>query len=124
MMALDRDQPLITMKRIFYPKWWLQATGYFEHHGNFGPGVILFDSNPESVNTGSGSGSGSGVRVVAGILLTSVLSCVVTAAAVMFYLQQQGKGLMLLPGGGSGGGGSAARVARHEYTPINSDMEL
>ena len=23
-----------------------EATGYFEHHGNFGPGVILFEPSP------------------------------------------------------------------------------
>jgi hypothetical protein len=107
MMALNRDQPLITMKRLFYPKWWLQATGYFEHHGNFGPGVILFAPSPDA-------NAGAGVAYFAGLLLTSVLSCVVTVAAVMYYLQRQDKVQM------TGG----ARIARHEYTPINSDAEL
>lgn len=46
MIATNRDQPQIMMKRLFYPKWWLQATGYFNQHGNFGPGVILFAPNP------------------------------------------------------------------------------
>jgi hypothetical protein len=110
MMALDRDQPLITMKRLFYPKWWLLATNYFEHHGNFGPGVILFAPNP----TDADAGATSGVAHFAGLLLTSMVSCAVTVAAVMYYLRRQEKVHM------TGG----VRIARHEYTPINSDAML
>lgn len=36
------------MTRLFYPAWWLKATGYFDSKINTGPGVIMFASNPSS----------------------------------------------------------------------------
>ena len=31
---------------VFYPRWWLEAVGYFTHPGNKDPRAILFSSNP------------------------------------------------------------------------------
>lgn len=31
---------------MFYPRWWLEAVGYFTHPGNKDPRAILFSSNP------------------------------------------------------------------------------
>jgi hypothetical protein len=39
----DKD---IAMKRLFYPAWWLNATGYFNSKINTGPGVIMFSPGP------------------------------------------------------------------------------
>ena len=36
------------MRKLFYPKSWLDATGYWDNKPNTGPGVILF--NPNSYN--------------------------------------------------------------------------
>lgn len=131
MMALNRDQPLITMKRFFYPKWWLEATGYFEHKGVFGPDTILFAPTPGSGSAAAGTGAGTGVAVspvevgattsdagwYAGLMMTAVLSSLATMAVVLYVLQREGKGAMHL-------GGlelpKAFSGARHEYTPINS----
>ena len=96
MIALNRDQPQIFMKRLFYPKWWLQATGYFEHHGNFGPGVILFEPTPTVVD-----GSASSVSYPAAVVLTAVLSSIVTMLATMYYIKSR-------------------EAKRYEYTPIPS----
>lgn len=93
MIATALDQPSIVMKRLFYPKWWLEATGYFLHHGNFGPGVILFSPSPVSADT-------SAISYSASLVLTAVGSSLVTVLGVMYVLNRQNK--------------------RREYTPIPS----
>ena len=40
----------IVMKKLFYPKWWLDATGFFNNKPNTGEGVIMFSSNPNSTS--------------------------------------------------------------------------
>jgi hypothetical protein len=96
MIAMNRDQPLITMKRLFYPKWWLQATGYFEHHGNFGPGVILFEPSPTEVSAQAAS-----ISYSAAMVLTAVVSSILTVMGTLYYVRsREGK--------------------RHEYAPIPS----
>ena len=111
MMALDLEKPDINMKRLFYPKWWLEATGYFEHKGQFGPDAILFAPSPTSSNSASAS-----LSYYSGLILTSVISSIATAALVMYYFQQQGGGKVQM--------GAGMYVPRHEYTPINSNSEL
>lgn len=58
----------ISMKKLFYPKWWLDLTGYFKNTITSGPGVILF-----APRGGSGS-SGGGDASVAALLVTAVVS--------------------------------------------------
>lgn len=93
MIATALDQPTIVMRRLFYPKWWLEATGYFLHHGNFGPGVILFEPTPASADS-------SAVSYTASLVLTAVGSSLLTVLGVMYVVNRQNK--------------------RHEYTPIPS----
>jgi hypothetical protein len=45
----DKD---IAMKRLFYPAWWLKATGYFDSKINTGPGVIMFSPGPHRGSNG------------------------------------------------------------------------
>jgi dipeptidase len=47
------DQPNIQMKKLFYPKWWLEATGYFNNKINAAPGVILFSPSPDAIQSGT-----------------------------------------------------------------------
>ena len=92
---MGRDQPMINMKRLFYPKWWLEATGYFNHHGNFGPDVILFTPTPTA------TAGHSSVGYSAAMVLTAVASSVVTLLATMYVLK-------------------ARQDKRFEYAPIPS----
>ncbi len=46
------DAPTIDMKQLFYPKSWLDATGYFKNKINTGPDVILFSPGPSSSANG------------------------------------------------------------------------
>jgi len=94
MIATALDQPSIVMRKLFYPKWWLEATGYFLHKGNFGPGVILFEPTPETVT------SSSALSYTATMVLVAVCSSLVTVLGVMYILHRQNK--------------------RHEYAPIPS----
>ena len=77
--ALDLDQPDIYMQTMFYPKFWLDATGYWLNKPNLGPGVLLFDANP------AGAGSGS---VLATVLVTAVLSSLCTLLVGAYWLRR------------------------------------
>jgi len=44
--AQTLDGPKITMTKLFYPEWWLEAVGYFNQKPNQIPGMIWFNSNP------------------------------------------------------------------------------
>ena len=96
MIATGLDQPSIVMRKLFYPKWWLEATGYFLHKGNFGPGVILFEPTPATVV----AASSSALSYTATMVLVAVCSSLVTVLGVMYVLHRQNK--------------------RHEYAPIPS----
>lgn len=95
MIATGLDQPSIVMRKLFYPKWWLEATGYFLHKGNFGPGVILFEPTPATT-----ASSSSALSYTATMVLVAVCSSLVTVLGVMYVLRRQSK--------------------RHEYAPIPS----
>jgi hypothetical protein len=56
--AQNLDGSAIEMKKFFYPKFWLESTGYFDNKINAAPGVILFSPNPvESALSSSSSSS-------------------------------------------------------------------
>jgi len=50
--AEDLDKGSIHMVKLFYPKYWLDATGYFNNKINTGPDVIMFQP---SMNTSNNS---------------------------------------------------------------------
>ena len=63
-------EPTIAFERMFYPRWWLEAVGYFNIPGN--KGGILFEPNPQA--------AGGQVSVFAfwsGILLSIALTTMV-----------------------------------------------
>mmetsp|Transcript_15414 Transcript_15414/g.25781 ORF Transcript_15414/g.25781 Transcript_15414/m.25781 type:complete len:167 (-) Transcript_15414:1028-1528(-) len=77
---LDGDQ--ISMTKLFYPKWWLEAVGYFDKNkGNFGPGVILFEPSPTS-------GTGGGVNAM-GVLSACILTSMASVALTLYVLHRQ-----------------------------------
>lgn len=59
----------VEMTRLFYPGWWLKATGYFDSKINTGPGVIMFASNPYG---------GNGWTWLIALLFTAVFSSIVS----------------------------------------------
>jgi len=66
-IATQRDTPNLVMVKMFYPQWWLNATGYYNNKPNFGPGVLMFDTPP-----GFSSSSMSMVGLVAWTLAVLV----------------------------------------------------
>jgi len=45
------------MERLFYPKWWLTASGYFLEPPESGKDVIMFDSSPISADGSTSTGA-------------------------------------------------------------------
>ena len=44
----DIDKATYTVNRMFYPRWWLQAVGFFQHHGV--AGGIMFEPAPSGAD--------------------------------------------------------------------------
>lgn len=69
-IATKTDTPKLVMVKMFYPQWWLNATGYYNNKPNFGPGVLMFDSAPIFGSViGDGDNSSAGA---AGFSLSAV----------------------------------------------------
>jgi dipeptidase len=47
------DQPTIQIKRFFYPRWWLESTGFFEHPGNK-DGILFSPNNGGVIDSAKG----------------------------------------------------------------------
>ncbi len=45
-IANDLTEKDIRMTKLFYPRSWLEATGFFDNHAASGPDVIMFEPNP------------------------------------------------------------------------------
>jgi hypothetical protein len=46
--AEDLAEPTISMHKFFYPKWFLDASGFWNNKPNVGPDVIMFQPTPNS----------------------------------------------------------------------------
>jgi hypothetical protein len=91
MIATLTDQPLIKMKAMWYPMWYMEITNFFSHPGHFGNDTILFAPNPEGpVSPSAAVGAGTSVAGAAVLVLTAVLSSAVTLMAAMHFLKMQG----------------------------------
>ncbi len=66
-IAENLDTPTIHMRKLFYPKYWLDATGYWDSKSNSGPGVILFASNEETLTLSQSNG-----RVFTAVVFTTI----------------------------------------------------
>ena len=89
------DQPDIAMVTMFYPKYWLDATGYWLNKPNLGPGVLLFDANPEA-------GAATTSSTLAAVVVTAIVSSLCTALIGGYLLR-----------------GKLQLQQRHQYTPID-----
>eukprot|EP00599_Poterioochromonas_sp_BG-1_P014650 CAMPEP_0173160280 /NCGR_PEP_ID=MMETSP1105-20130129/17739_1 /TAXON_ID=2985 /ORGANISM="Ochromonas sp., Strain BG-1" /LENGTH=188 /DNA_ID=CAMNT_0014079131 /DNA_START=179 /DNA_END=742 /DNA_ORIENTATION=- len=71
-----QDKETIEIKRFFYPRWWLQTVGFFDHPGN--KEGILFAPAPGSV-----SGKG-GVVVGSNDVASNVMTVMITG--LLFFV--------------------------------------
>lgn len=67
-VAENLDQPSIKMRKMFYPKSWLDATGYWVNKPNSGEGVIMFASNAEYISMQDSNG-----RVFSACVFTTMI---------------------------------------------------
>lgn len=66
----------ITVNKIFYPKWWLDAVGYFAVPPNNDPNLIVFSANPFA--TGSVSTTFWVVSMVLAVIASAYVSSILT----------------------------------------------
>jgi len=99
--AIQLDQPVIKMTKMFYPKWWLEATGYFNNGPNQIADAILFEENP----TSSGNYASAG-EYYSDLLMWGVL----VGAAALGVGFVAGKKVMQRTGG------------HHQYSPIDNHL--
>ncbi len=83
-VAEDLNEPTIHMRKLFYPKYWLDATGYWNSKSNSGPGVILFSSGEDVIITASQSNR----RVFAAVIVTTSLVGILTVFVTKRYQQK------------------------------------
>jgi len=82
-VAEQLDSPKLVMRRLFYPKWWLDLTGYWKNAAVKGPDVILFDQNP----AGSEKGAFSYNAMYTAVLVTALVSIALTALAGSYLVR-------------------------------------
>jgi hypothetical protein len=70
---------LLPPRAVFYPRWWLDAVGYFTHPPNKDPKAILFAPNPTTVADQSIS------------LTVAMMVCLFTALAFSSFGYQYAK---------------------------------
>ena len=76
-IAENLDTPTIRMRKLFYPKYWLDATGYWDSKSNSGPGVILFASNEEILTL-----SQSNFHVFIAVVFTTIVVVILSILIV------------------------------------------
>lgn len=100
--ALQLDKRDIKMTKMFYPKWWLEATGFFKNAPNDIDGAIMYASDPSiEVDTRYATSS----EYYAGVLFSGLVVGMITL------------GVGFLAGKRDG-----AKVGRHSYQPIDSQL--
>jgi hypothetical protein len=70
---------LLSLALVFYPRWWLEAVGYFTHPPNRDPKAILFSPNPSEVTSATTS------------IATTLLACLMTATVFSAFGYQYAK---------------------------------
>lgn len=83
-IVTGRDEVYVSIKKMFYPKWWLHKIGYFSGHGN--PEAQNDDPNNWIYFSSGPNGAGSGVA--AGWMALSLLT-VLLAGGLGYFLGHQ-----------------------------------
>jgi hypothetical protein len=75
------------MKKLFYPKWWLDITGYWKNKPNIGPGVILFDPSPSLPSDSESLARYYKDGTISALFFTAILSSALTLLAGLFFIR-------------------------------------
>lgn len=86
-IAENLGQPDIHMRKLFYPKYWLDATGYWLNKPLSGPDFITFASNPQDMITIAESNA----RIVGTAIFFSALTCALTLVIAFLYSRKESK---------------------------------
>ncbi|CAE7770790.1 unnamed protein product [Symbiodinium microadriaticum] len=78
--AEDLDAKDIKMRRLFYPKWWLDAVGFFNSTPNRDPKAIMFAPNPAAPVSTEGELAYTHASYMTGIVAAALLA---SAASVV-----------------------------------------
>ena len=98
------------MHKLFYPKYWLDATGYFNNKPNTGSNVLMF-----STWSGGGVGGGSERGGVSMVFVLSVTVCIVCVSMLFgMYIGRKYNPMYTNTIIGSSGNS----VYTHQYQPI------
>jgi hypothetical protein len=73
----------VTIKKLFYPKWWLETVGFFNYPGNKNGILFAPNSNSGFINTSANS--------VAGNLITVIFSGLIFFVLGFLYAKKQKK---------------------------------
>lgn len=87
--AQNLDGAEIQMKKLFYPKWWLDAVGYFDNKPNMDPKAIMFAPSPETIATSSS------LSMIVTILITSTLSIMAGVMIGKHYYGRRGEYMVI-----------------------------
>lgn len=100
------------MQKIFYPKFWLDLTGFWDSKINTGPDVILFA--PRDTYTSGGSTAATGGSAVhlsfGSFVMLMLVTATLSVLGGVYYARSQQK--RVLPW--------EAVTAAHEYVQIRS----
>jgi len=115
------------MQKIFYPKFWLDVTGFWDSKINTGPDVILFASRDQYITSSGGSNTvhatdythgtvaNSAVHLsFSSFLMLMIVTATVSVLGGIFYARTQ-QHKRVLPW--------EAVTAAHEYIQISSNSD-
>ena len=87
---LDSSAPSISLQRIFYPQWWLQAVGYFNNQPNRNPAANLYEPAPSLPTPAKGQNYDKGVSISV-YYMSMLFTCVCTTVMVMLGMSYVNK---------------------------------
>jgi hypothetical protein len=101
-IAQNLDAATIHMQKLFYPKWWLDATDFWKNKPNTGDGVILFGPNLSETEYIASP------KTIFLMVLSAVISSVLTLFLLACYMRYNNRKRRGLIG-----------ASRHDYIAIN-----
>lgn len=109
-IATKLDTSSLQMKKMFYPKWWLDLTGFWKNAAVKGPDVIMFQPAPPVTTTPSSSPYFSVGAMINAVVVTAVATCALTALAGAYFLRSKERNSRL----------SSLGSRRHDYIAIHN----
>ena len=77
------------MQKLFYPKWWLDVTGFWNNKPNTGDDVIMFATGPTTGYNGGYMISQS--TLMGSLLITGIISSVLTLLVTALVIRHRNK---------------------------------